>query len=88
MGDKDLIAQQEARDAVEAASFAFQSVAKLDQAKIDEICEAMSQVALAESARLANSQTKRPVSERRRTNAKRTGSPPRMSGTISGISKP
>src|SRR5580765_4442417 len=60
MGDKDLIAQQEARDAVEAASFAFQSVAKLDQAKIDEICEAMSQVALAESARLgklANEET-------------------------------
>ena len=60
MGDKDLIAQQEARDAVEAASFAFQSVAKLDQAKIDEICEAMSRVALAESARLgklANEET-------------------------------
>jgi acetaldehyde dehydrogenase (acetylating) len=60
MGDKDLIAQQEARDGVEAASFAFQSVAKLDQAKIDEICEAMSQIALAESARLgklANEET-------------------------------
>ncbi len=52
MGDRDLIAQQEARDAVEAASFAFQSVAKLDQQKIDSICEAMSRVALAESARL------------------------------------
>ncbi|CAN5289153.1 acetaldehyde dehydrogenase (acetylating) [soil metagenome] len=49
MGDKDLIAQQEARDAVEAASFAFQTVAKLDQVKIDEICEAMSRVALAEA---------------------------------------
>ena len=60
MGDKDLIAQQEARDAVEAASFAFQSVAKLDQAKIDEICDAMSRVALSESARLgklANEET-------------------------------
>ncbi|MEP6788734.1 MAG: aldehyde dehydrogenase family protein, partial [Acidobacteriota bacterium] len=60
MGDKDLIAQQEARDAVEAASFAFQSVAKLDQAKIDAICQAMSDVALAESARLgklANEET-------------------------------
>ena len=60
MADKDLIAQQEARDAVEAASFAFQSVSKLDQAKIDGICEAMSQVALAESARLgklANEET-------------------------------
>ncbi|MGB7203230.1 MAG: aldehyde dehydrogenase family protein [Pyrinomonadaceae bacterium] len=60
MGDKDLIAQQEARDAVEAASFAFKSVAKFGQTKIDEICEAMSQVALAESARLgklANEET-------------------------------
>lgn len=60
MGDRDLIAQQEARDAVEAASFAFQSVAKLDQQKIDAICEAMSRVALAESARLgklANEET-------------------------------
>ncbi len=60
MGDKDLIAQQEARDAVEAASFAFQSVAKLDQAQIDAICDAMSRVALAESARLgkmANEET-------------------------------
>jgi acetaldehyde dehydrogenase (acetylating) len=52
MGDKDLVAQQEARDAVEAASFAFQSVAKLDQARIDEICEAMAQAALADAARL------------------------------------
>lgn len=52
MGDKDLIAQQQARDAVEAASFAFQSVAKLSQTKIDEICEAMSQVALANAGRL------------------------------------
>lgn len=60
MGDRDLIAQQEARDAVEAASFAFQSVARLSQAKIDEICEAMAQVALSESARLgklANEET-------------------------------
>jgi len=60
MGDKDLIAQQQARDAVEAASFAFQSVAKLSQIKIDEICEAMSQVALANAERLgkmANEET-------------------------------
>jgi len=60
MGDKDLQAQQEARDAVEAASFAFQTVAKFSQSKIDEICEAMSRVALAESARLgklANEET-------------------------------
>src|SRR5688572_28716594 len=52
MGDKDLIAQQEARDAVEAAHRAFQTVAKFDQAKIDQICEAMAGTALAESARL------------------------------------
>lgn len=60
MGDKDLIAQQQARDAVEAASFAFQSVAKLSQAKIDEICEAMSAAALTAAARLgqmANEET-------------------------------
>lgn len=52
MGDKDLIAQQEARDAVEAAHRAFQTVAGFDQAKIDKICEEMAKVALAESARL------------------------------------
>lgn len=60
MGDKDLIAQQEARDAVEAASFAFDTVAKLSQSKIDEICDAMSRAALAESSRLgrlANEET-------------------------------
>lgn len=59
-GDKDLISQQEARDAVEAAHLAFQAVAKFDQAKIDRICEAMAQVALAESLRLgqmANEET-------------------------------
>jgi len=52
MGDKDLIAQQEARDAVEAAHRAFQTVAHYDQQKIDGICDAMARVALAESARL------------------------------------
>lgn len=52
MGDKDLIAQQEARDAVEAAHRAHLTIAKFDQAKIDSICEAMAKVALAESARL------------------------------------
>lgn len=60
MGDKDLIAQQEARNAVDAAFAAFRAVAKFDQAKIDEICDAMSRVALAESARLgklANEET-------------------------------
>jgi acetaldehyde dehydrogenase (acetylating) len=60
MTDKDLIAQQEARDAVEAASFAFQSVSKMDQASIDLICDAMSAVALANAerlGRLANEET-------------------------------
>lgn len=50
--DKDLVSQQEARDAVEAAHLAWKTVAKFDQAKIDRICEAMANVALAESARL------------------------------------
>ena len=57
---KDLISQQEARDAVEAAHLAWASVAKFDQAKIDRICEAMSQAALGEAARLgqmANEET-------------------------------
>src|SRR3569623_3543506 len=60
MGDKDLQAQQEARDAVEAASFAFQTVATLSQSKIDKICEAMSRVALANAAplgKMANEET-------------------------------
>ncbi|HMJ07516.1 MAG TPA: aldehyde dehydrogenase family protein, partial [Pyrinomonadaceae bacterium] len=52
MGDTDLIAQQEARDAVEAAHRAFDAVAKFDQAKIDRICEAMAAAALADAARL------------------------------------
>lgn len=52
MADKDLVSQQEARDAVDAAHQAFLTVAKFDQEKIDGICEAMARVALAESARL------------------------------------
>ncbi len=52
MGDSDLISQQEARDAVEAAHRASLAVAKFDQTRIDEICEAMANVALAESGRL------------------------------------
>ena len=57
---KDLVSQQEAREAVEAAHLAFQTIAKFDQTKIDRICEAMSQVALRASARLgamANEET-------------------------------
>ena len=60
MADKDLISQQEARDAVEAAHLAFHAIAKFDQAKIDRICGAMAGIALAESARLgamANEET-------------------------------
>lgn len=52
MEDKDLISQQEARDAVEAAHLAWLTVAKFDQAKIDRICEAMATAALRESLRL------------------------------------
>src|SRR3954468_17695621 len=52
MADTDLIAQQEARDAVESAGRAFQAVSKFDQVKIDSICEAMANAALADSARL------------------------------------
>ncbi len=52
MDDKDLVAQQEAHDAVDAASRAFSSVAQFSQSKIDEICEAMAGAALTESARL------------------------------------
>lgn len=58
--DKDLISQQEARDAVESAHLAWKTVAKFDQSKIDKICEAMANVALAESMRLglmANEET-------------------------------
>jgi acetaldehyde dehydrogenase (acetylating) len=49
---KDLISQTEARDAVESAYLAWLTVAKFDQAKIDRICEAMSQAGLREAARL------------------------------------
>ena len=60
MEDKDLVSQQEARNAVDAAYLAFQTVAKFDQNKIDRICEAMANVALRESLRLgqmANEET-------------------------------
>ncbi len=60
MEDKDLISQQEARDAVESAHLAWKTVAKFDQAKIDRICEAMANAALRESLRLgqmANEET-------------------------------
>lgn len=52
MEDKDLKAQQEARDSVEAAFRAFEVLVGFDQAKIDSICEAMSRAALAEAERL------------------------------------
>ncbi len=60
MNDKDLVSQQEARNAVEAAYLSFQTVAKFDQTKIDRICGAMADIALQESARLgqmANEET-------------------------------
>lgn len=49
---KDLISQQEARDAVEAAYLAWSAVAGFDQARVDRICAAMASAALAEAARL------------------------------------
>jgi len=52
MADKDLAAQQESRDAVEAAFRAFRTVASFDQSKIDAICEAMAAAALKEAERL------------------------------------
>jgi acetaldehyde dehydrogenase (acetylating) len=60
MADKDLAAQQEARDAVESAYRAFQTVASFDQAKIDSICEGMAGAALKDAERLgklANEET-------------------------------
>jgi len=51
--DKDLISVQQARDLVEAAHRAQAEVARLDQAKIDHICEAMAKAALRESPRVA-----------------------------------
>ena len=52
MADSDLISQQEARDAVDAAHRAFKTLATFDQGKIDGICEAMAQAALKDAARL------------------------------------
>ena len=52
MGDTDLIAQQEARDSVEAAHRAHLELARFDQPKIDSICDAMARAALTDAARL------------------------------------
>ncbi len=52
MGDNDLVSQQEARDAVDAARLAFDVVMRFDQVKIDTICEAMARAALANAGRL------------------------------------
>lgn len=52
MSDKDLAAQQEARDAVHAAHTAFGIVSSLSQTQIDQICSAMSSAALADAERL------------------------------------
>ena len=49
---KNLISQEEAQNAVEAAHLAFQTLLKFDQAKIDRVCEAMSKAALREAERL------------------------------------
>ncbi len=50
--DKDLISVQQAQDLVESAYKAQAEIVKFDQAKIDRICEAMSQAALRQAARL------------------------------------
>jgi acetaldehyde dehydrogenase (acetylating) len=50
--DKDLVSVQQARDLVESAHRAQGVLARLDQSKIDRICEAMAQAALREAARL------------------------------------
>jgi acetaldehyde dehydrogenase (acetylating) len=50
--DKDLVSVQQARDLVEAAHRAQETLATFDQAKVDRICEAMAQAALREAARL------------------------------------
>ena len=58
--DKDLVSVQQARDMVESAHRAFETLARSDQAKIDRICEAMAQAALRDAARLgklANEET-------------------------------
>ncbi len=52
MADKDLISQQEARDAVDAAHEAFLTLSRFDQGRIDAICDAMAQAALADAGRL------------------------------------
>ncbi len=60
MGDKDLVAKQEARDAVERAHRAFAVVSAFDQSKVDSICQAMSDAALANAeglGRLASEET-------------------------------
>ena len=46
MGDSDLISQQEARDAVDAAYGAFGTLSTFDQDRINSICEAMAGAAL------------------------------------------
>src|SRR5215213_4659836 len=52
MGDTNVLAQQEAGDAVESADRAFAVVSKFDQEKIDRICAAMAAAALADAERL------------------------------------
>ena len=50
--DKDLVSVQQARDLVESAHRAQGVLARLDQSKIDRVCEAMARAALREAARL------------------------------------
>ena len=50
--DNDLLSVQQARDLVESAHKAQAELARFDQAKIDRICETMSNAALRDAARL------------------------------------
>src|SRR5256714_6730312 len=50
--DKDLVSVQQARDLVEAAHRAQGQLARLDEVKLDRVCDAMARAALRESARL------------------------------------
>lgn len=52
MSEKESVAVNEARDAVEATHRAFSAIAVFGQEKIDRVCEAMAKRALAESGRL------------------------------------
>ena len=80
--------EREVVDAVEAAHRAFRTVTTFSQEKIDDICEAMARVALAESARLGLLAHEETGFGRRMTSGKRTVSRPRTCGiTLEGCGR-